>query len=41
LFQVNASADFPFVKYALPHLPEETTAMADRPQSTTGAAAHF
>jgi hypothetical protein len=36
LFQVNASAVSPFVNYALPHLPEGTTAMADRPQLTTG-----
>jgi hypothetical protein len=39
--QVNASAVSPFVNYALPHRPEGTTAMADRPQLTTGAAAHF
>jgi hypothetical protein len=36
LFQVNASAVSPFVNYALPHPPEGTTAMADRPQLTTG-----
>ena len=41
LFQVNASAVAPFVNCALPHLPEGATAMADRPQLTTGAAAHF
>ena len=38
LFQVNASAVSLFVNCALPHLPEGTTAMADRSQLTTGAA---